>query len=85
MITLFTILWLLCGIIAVWRQYHGSLKNWYNEFNESYWDFDKREGGCALRILLIFSPVFILGGLISIVVFEIALKENSWWFTTKNK
>jgi hypothetical protein len=80
----YIVIWLLLGIIAVWREYHGTLKSWYDDFNESYWDFHKREGSSAIKMLLIFSPVLIFGGLISLIMFE-SLTTTCWWFTTKNK
>ncbi len=85
MITLFIILWLLLGIIAVWRSYHGDLKYWYNQFNESYWDFDKENGFSAIRLLIYTSPLIILGGLFSLLTLELTSKDNCWWFTTRNK
>lgn len=82
--TLLIILWLLCGIIAVWRVYHGDLKNWYEKFDESYWDFDKKNGFSSIRLLLYMSPIMILGGLISLLLWELT-SDTCWWFTTKNK
>lgn len=84
MTTISIIIWLLLGIIAVWREYHGSLKNWYIQFNESYWEFDKKENNSSIRFLLYSSPLFIFGGLITLIMFEL-LSKNCWWFTTKNK
>lgn len=80
-------LWLLCGVICVWRLYHGDLKSWYYKFGESYWDFDKRNNGnSAIRLVLYLSPLFILMGVISLIVSELDNKtNNTWWFTTKNK
>ena len=85
---IYIILWLFVGFIAVWRMYHGDLKGWYELANESYWDFDKRQGTSAIRYLLKFSLIFILCGLVSLLSFE--LRSNNyfkptWWFTTKNK
>lgn len=86
MIVLFIIIWLLLGIIAVWRDYHGTLKTWYEDFNESYWDFDKENNNSsAIRMMLYISPLLILGGLIILLIFESVDTNNCWWFTTKNK
>jgi len=85
MIVLFIIIWLLLGIIAVWRNYHGWLKFWYIEFNESYWEYAKTENGKVFKILFWGSPILISGGLITLLLFEFSSKDNCWWFTTKNK
>ena len=85
MITLFIILWLICGIIAVWRYYHGTLKSWYDSYKESYWDFDKENNNIStIRLVVYSSPIIILGGLISLLLWE-SSNHNCWWFTTKNK
>ena len=84
MITLLIIIWLLLGIIAVWRDYHGTLKEWYCSYRESYWKFDKEENGSSIRFLLYLSPLFIFSGLITLIMFE-SLSKTCWWFTTKNK
>ena len=76
--------WLLMGFICVWRTYHGSLKDWHESFNESYWDFHKRNGDSALTILFLFSPIWIMGGGLTLLIAEIFGKQ-CWWFTTKNK
>ncbi len=81
---LFIIIWLLIGIIAVWRMYHYNLKDWYNDFKESYWDFDKREGSSSIRFLLYMSPLLIVGGLATLIISEI-MHGGCWYFTTKDK
>lgn len=83
--TIFFIIWCLLGLISVWRTYHGALKDWWNFSSESYWDFHKRNGGSALINLLLFSPIFVIGGPISLILFEFISKDNCWFFTTKNK
>lgn len=84
MVTTFIIIWLLLGIITVWREYHGLLKTWYKDFNESYWEFDKRENNSGIRVLLYSSPLLIFGGLITLIMSGL-LSTPCWWFTTKNK
>lgn len=81
----FLIIWLLCGIIAVWREYHGTLKTWYEDSNESYWDYHKREGSSGIMMLLWMTPLFILCGTCSLIIVELYSENNCWWFTTKNK
>ena len=78
------IIWLLLGIVAIWRVYHGCLKWWYNIYKESYW---KSNNNMALKTLLGFSPIFIIGGGVTLLLFELTLKPSTpcWWFTTKNK
>lgn len=83
-ILIFIIVWLLLGIIATWRMYHGTLKSWYIRFNESYWKYHDRNGDSAIHFLVIFSPLLILGGMITFILHLID-KEVCWWFTTKNK
>ena len=88
MIILIFSIWLLCGVIAVWRLYHGDLKGWYELTGQSYWDFDKERGGdSAIRFLLHISPIFILGGLVTLIISEANPYPYcpTWWFTTKNK
>ena len=84
MLVLLIIVWLLAGLIAVWREYHGMLKSWYDSYEESYWDFDKESGFSAIRLLLYISPIMILGGLFSLSLCELT-PNTCWWFTTKNK
>ena len=86
MTTLLVIIWLICGLIAVWRDYHGCLKNWYEQFNESYWDFHRRQGESAISIIIWGSPLIILGGLFSLLLVEYDNNVKPvWYFTTKNK
>lgn len=81
------IVWLLCGVIAIWRGYHSYLKLWYENFQESYWDFNKIKGKSTIKTFLTMSPILILGGLASLITIEIFIESNykCWWFTTKNK
>lgn len=84
--TIFIIIWLLCGIIAVWREYHGLLEYWYIMHNESYWDYDRENNkSSAIRFFLTMSPFFICCGLTYLIVNEMSSIKKSWWFTTKNK
>ena len=85
MITLFIIIWLLLGMITVWRTYHGFLKHWYICYNESYWKYVKEQNGTVFKILFLGSPIFIIGGLLTLLLFEFSFQYNCWWFTTKNK
>jgi hypothetical protein len=82
-----TILWLLIGIIAVWREYHGCLKLWYNGYQESCWYFDKKNNKTsAIRILCYMAPILILAGVITLFVLEASNSDSCWYFTTpKNK
>jgi hypothetical protein len=85
MTVLFIIIWLLLGIIAVWRDYHGTLKEWYHNHKESYWKFDKKNNNVsAIRTIVNTSPLLIIGGLISLLISE-SINTTTWWFTTKNK
>jgi uncharacterized membrane protein len=79
------IIWLLLGIIAVWREYHGVLKYWYVRYNESYWNFHKKNNLSSLGLLIMLSPIFILFGLVSLIILELTNPDSCWWFTTKNK
>ena len=85
MSTIFIIVWLLLGVIAIWRDYHGILKDWYDRYGESYWDFDKENNNySAIRLVIYSTPIIILGGLISLIMIELST-PTCWWFTTKNK
>lgn len=78
MITLFIIIWLLLGIIALWRTYYGWIKEWYLEFND---DLRKnRLYNSHLIILLILSPLFLLGGLLSLIYWESLSRYNTWYY-----
>lgn len=85
MLITFIIIWLLLGIISIWRQYHGWLKFWYNSYNESYWKYAKKENGQVFTLLFLGSPLFIIGGVLTLLFFEFLTEGNCWWFTTKNK
>ena len=86
MLILFIIIWLLLGVIAVWRDYHGTLKEWYRNYGESYWKFDKENNNSsAIRMIVNTSPLLIIGGLITLLISESISTNTCWWFTTKNK
>lgn len=78
MIITFIIIWLLCGIIAVWRIYYGFIKHWYLQFNSDL--RNEYSHNNMLKILLILSPLFIIGGLISLILFETGFSHNTWYF-----
>lgn len=81
MIITIIIIWLLLGLIAVWRFYHGTLKDWYITFNESIWEYDP-----SLMIsIIVTSPLHITGGLFTLIIVELSSCPKSWWFTTKDK
>lgn len=75
------VIWGLLGFIAHWRIYHGLLKEWFQKWNESLWDEDPT----TLKLLLWASPIFIVGGLLTLLLGEFMFKYNTWWFTTKDK
>lgn len=86
MIVGIVILWLLAGVISVWRFYHGMLRNFYEHCGLSMW---KEKDGKEFfkKFFLTSCPIFILGGFISILAYWIAIPRgfNCWYFTTKNK
>lgn len=71
-------IWLLLGIIGVWRTYWGAIKEWHIRFNE---DIRNTEYGHH-KILIIFSPILIVGGLLTLMIFE-TIYDNCWYFKTK--
>lgn len=74
-------MWLLCGVIAIWRNYFGQLKYWYEKFEVSIWKDYKKGDAPHLKTLIAHSPVFLVGGPITIILFEcLFYKENTWWF-----
>ncbi len=73
---IFIISWLLSGILGVQIAYYSTLKSWYFNHGESYWDFDKRNGDSAIRFLLIFSPILVIGGCISLFTITITTYLN---------
>lgn len=81
---IFLIVWVILGIAGHWRMYHGMLKRWYIRFNESYWDYDKRNGDSAIRFITYTSPLSPLFGLIWFII-SFMEEDNCWWFTTKGK
>jgi len=78
---IFILIWCLIGLVSLWRVYHGFLKDWYIRFNESYWSYDAK----TFKLLFIASPVFIMGGLFTLLYWEINVNTTNWYFTTKNK
>jgi hypothetical protein len=71
-------IWLLLGIIAVWRTYYGDIKSWYFKFNcDLRKDYDYNG---HLKLLLIGSPIFIIGGLFSLIMMEVSNSTNTWYF-----
>jgi len=74
-------LWLLCGLIANWRVYHGILKMWYYKFNESIWSYNST----VPIIIIMIAPIVMISGPFNIVITELIFDTNTWWFTTKNK
>lgn len=72
------IIWLLIGLITTWRVYWGDIKEWYIEFNEDYREWSKKNGVSALNVLLILSPIFIFGGLITFILFF--SRPQTWYF-----
>lgn len=68
---LFIIIWYLVGLLCTWIWYNSLLKEWYCRFNESYWDFDKRNGHTSgIRLLAFTSPLIsILGPFLLILAF----------------
>ncbi len=81
------IIWFLIGAAAAWRYYHGVLKGWYDNFNESYWDYEC-EGLSAIKLIVLGSPILVVGGLFSVLLTEFILTspyQPTWWFTTRGK
>lgn len=78
------IVWLLLGLIAAWRRYHGILKNWYNFNKESYWDSNKRYRSLAIVSISCMFLLFTIYGPISLIS-ELIDDDACWWFTTKDK
>jgi len=78
-------LWLLFGLIACWRDYHGYLKHWYESIGESYW---KSKYAKKLAIgQFLFYCIMICFGPIALYTIE---KDNGfhsgcWWYNTRNK
>lgn len=70
------IIWLLLGLIAVWRTYHGMFKDWFLEFGKHRLDTNHTS---AYWVLIIFSPIWIFGGLITLICFEIG-NETCWYY-----
>jgi hypothetical protein len=88
--TLIVVVWLLFGLVAIWREYHTSLKEFYQTFGESIWDKDNRKliGAPAVYSLIISIPFMLLGGPIAFIIFECSdfkTRQRVWYFTTKNK
>ena len=81
--TTLIIIWLLLGLIAVWRTYFGQLKFWYEEFEISLWKSYKKGEAEFFHTFLLFSPFFVIGGLIPLLIFEFMYsKDNVWWYKT---
>ncbi len=75
---IFIIIWLLTGLITVWRHYHGINKYWYETFN-------KKESSSLIRTLLFVSPIFIAGGIITAILFtSLTHVKGCWWFRIPN-
>ena len=78
MLMLFIIIWLLLGVIAVWRTYWGDIKRWHLQFN-----CDLRKDNTFnshLKFLTTYSPILILGGLLTLINTEIIFKYNTWYY-----
>ncbi len=56
--------WFIVGFLSVWISYYSALKSWYLKTGKDYRKYD--DGINALKVLLIFSPVYILGGFFSL-------------------
>lgn len=72
--------WLIIGMIAVWREYWARIKYWYERFGKDLrkeWEFNSH-----LIFLLICSPVFICGGILTWLVFEYNISRgySCWYF-----
>ena len=78
MLMLFIIIWLLLGVITVWRTYWGYIKKWYMKFN-----CDLRKDykfNSHLKLLICGSPILIIGGISSLIMSEILNPYNTWYF-----
>ncbi len=77
---IFIIIWLLFGIIALWREFHTNRKIWYNRTGKD----NLKDSTSSLILLLILSPIFISGGLLICLLFEyegpFSGKERTWYF-----
>lgn len=84
MIILLLIIWLLLGIIAVWRCYFGLIKEWWVELKQ---DIRKHQrGNNVVFFLLCYSPIFIMGGGITLLIFETGgLYTTTWYYKLPKK
>lgn len=73
--TILIITWLLLGVIALWRAYWGTVKDWYEVCHEDIRKSDNHQ----LRVLLSFSVIILLNGLIALILLEIIFK-NTWYY-----
>lgn len=63
---IYIIIWLLLGALAVWMEYHTAKKEWWDIYHEDYSKFNN--GDNSLRMLLVMSPFFTLGGPLSFIL-----------------
>lgn len=79
--TTLIIIWLLIGTISVWRTYFGIQKDWYNRFGTT---MNEDEEADSHKLLLKLSPILILGGLITFIIYASILPQ-AWWFKAPKK
>lgn len=77
--------WLLCGIVAIWRDYHGFLKYWYKMTGKSAWEYPSdrfilKTHGWFYLLTFSLGPILLLATETSNET-----HYGAWWFTTKNK
>lgn len=72
--TLFVI-WIILGLIATWRTYYGTMKDWYEVLGTDI----RKTDNLAVKSLMMFTVFFIAGGLMSLIILEYSFK-NVWYY-----
>lgn len=67
-------IWLIIGLLSTIATYYSSIKDWYLTFGD---DYRKSKHQKALDFLLLFSPVFIMGGILSLIIFFLSNPRES--------
>lgn len=59
-------IWLIIGLLSTIATYYSAIKDWYLTFRT---DYRKSRSQRALDMLICFSPIFIMGGVLSLMMF----------------